>query len=444
MLYSQIAFTRSETDSFDSNTFQGQEQAGNTFSWAALATDMSIQFPSFSKLYSCATQQLILRTRSHLRWLSNTSPSTSQSNGPLAGVKILDLSRVLAGPMCSQILADYGADVIKVEDVGRGDDTRHFRAKGEKNGWKEGIGPISNYYASINRNKRSICLDLKQEKGRSILLELAKQTDVVVENYRTGTMEKLKIGYDILSKINPRIIHATMTGYGATGPFAKQAGYDMIVGADAGILHLTGTRNGPPVRPGLGLTDMSTGLFLHGAVLAALYAREKTGRGQKIETSLFEAQVALLINVGMSWLNLGIEAERWGCQHPNVVPYDAFKTKDLYFVCGATNDKQFKILCQLLRLEDLVDDARFKTNSDRVEHRDELFPLLNEVFAQKSTDEWIAAFEGSGMPYAPINTLQRVFDHPQIKARDMVQEMDFEATTSGKIKVIGRLRCSRH
>jgi succinate--hydroxymethylglutarate CoA-transferase len=207
-----------------------------------------------------------------------------------------------------------------------------------------------------------------------------------------------------------------MSGYGPSGPFAKRAGYDMIAGAEAGLLHLTGERGGPPVRPGLGLTDMCTGLYMHGAIVAALYARERTGRGQKIDASLFETQISLLTNVAMSWLNLGQEAERWGTQHPSVVPYDAFKTKDLYFVCGATNDKQFAILCKQLGLESLAQDGRFKTNADRVRNRDELFPILNELFAAKTTDEWIEAFEGSGMPYAPINTMEKVFSHPQTKA----------------------------
>lgn len=377
------------------------------------------------------------RSREHRtqRWLSTAD--TSLRNGPLTGVKVLDISRVLAAPMCAQILADYGAEVIKIEDVAKGDDTRHFRAKGEKKAWKPGIGPMSYYYASINRNKRSICLDLKQDEGREIFLELVKSSDVVVENFRHGTMEKLKIGYDVLSKVNPRIILGSVTGYGASGPDAKRAGYDMIVGAAAGLLGLTGERNGPPVRPGLGLTDMSTGLFLHGAVIAALYARDRTGRGQKIDTSLFESQVALLINVGMSWLNLGVEGERWGTQHPSVVPYDAFKTKDLHFVCGATNEKQWNIFCRLLEIEYLLEDERFKTNSDRVEHRDVLFPILNGRFMTKTSDEWDHAFHGSGMPYGPINNMQRVFAHAQTSARDMVQNIALPSAESGDLTIIG-------
>ena len=231
-----------------------------------------------------------------------------------------------------------------------------------------------------------------------------------------------------------------MPGYGPSGPFAKRAGYDMIAGAEAGLLHLTGERGGRPVRPGLGLTDMCTGLYTHGAIMAALYARERTGRGQRIDASLFETQIALLTNVAMSWLNLGQEAERWGTQHPSVVPYDAFKTKDLYFVCGATNDKQFAVLCNLLGLESLTHDQRFTTNADRVRNRDALFPILNESFAAKTTDEWIEAFEGSGMPYAPINTMEKVFSHPQTEARDMVETVECDAAKSGTLKLLGEFK----
>lgn len=377
-----------------------------------------------------------LRQRNANRAIADLSHGR-EPNGALKGVKILDLSRVLAAPLCTQILADYGADVIKVEDLSRGDDTRYFKARTEKEAWKPEVEPMSHYFASVNRNKRSICLDLKQEKGREMLLRLVKESDVLVENFRPGTMEKLKIGYDVLSQANPRIIHAAVSGYGADGPASKRAGYDMIAGAEAGLIHVTGERGGPPMKPGLGLTDMTTGLFTHGAIVSALYARDRTGKGQKIDTSLFESQIALLINVGMAWLNLGEEAERWGMQHPSVVPYDAFKTKDLYFVCGATNDKQFATFCKLLDCEDLLEDLRFKTNADRTEHRKELFPILNEKFKARTTDEWLAAFEGSGMPYAPINTMERVFAHPQSKARDMIQTIPFQASQTGDINLIG-------
>ena len=254
---------------------------------------------------------------------------------------------------------------------------------------------------------------------------------------RQGAMERLGIEYEVLRGINPSIIYASISGYGSSGPWRKRAGYDMIAGAEAGLLHLTGERNGPPVRPGLGLTDMSTGLFMHGAIMAALYSRKETGLGQRIDGSLFESQVALLINVAMTWLNVGQEAERWGTQHPSVVPYDSFKTRDLYFVCGAVNNKQFEKLCQILGLEHLLEDERFKTNSLRVAHRDEIMPPINDAFMTKRADEWMSLFEGSGLPYAPINTMEKVFSHPQTSARDMVQEMPFSPARSGKLSVLG-------
>lgn len=269
-------------------------------------------------------------------------------------------------------------------------------------------------------------------------------------------MDKLGIGFEALRKINPGIIVASTSGtsreeillqtashvrsgYGASGPFKARAGYDMIAGAEAGLLHLTGERGRGPVRPGLGLTDISTGLFMHGAIASALYARQRTGRGQKIDGSLFETQVALLSNVGLSWLNMGVEAERWGTQHPSVVPYDAFKTRDLYFVVGATNDKQFTKMVTVIGRPELASDDRFLTNPKRVTHRDALYEALNETFASKSTDEWLAAFEGSGMPYGPVNTMEKVFSHPQTEAREMVQRIDYPAAKDGSIRVIGRL-----
>ena len=212
----------------------------------------------------------------------------------------------------------------------------------------------------------------------------------------------------------------------------------MIAGAEAGLLHLTGERGGKPVRPGLGLTDISTGLYMHGAIMAALYARERSGEGQKLDGSLFETQVALLSNVALSWLNLGVEAERWGTQHPSVVPYDAYKTKDLYFVCGATNDKQFATMVRLLGRSDLANDKDFTTNAKRVQNRDKLYRTLNDLFLGKTTAEWEAEFEGSGMPYAPINNMERVFEHPQTSARDMVTQIPFEAAKKGSLKLLGK------
>lgn len=230
-----------------------------------------------------------------------------------------------------------------------------------------------------------------------------------------------------------------MTGYGPKGPYAHRAGYDAIAAAEAGMLHITGERNRPPTRPGLGLTDMSTGLYLHGAIIAALYSRKDTGKGQKIDASLFESQVSLLSNVAMSWLNVGEEAARWGTEHPSIVPYQAFQTKDSYLVIGATNDRQFRILCQLLGQSELATDIRFVDNSARVQNRLELKELYEPVFRKRTTQEWLAVLEGSGMPYGPINTIEQVFSHPQTAARNMVQSLPHDAAIARQIKVLGLL-----
>ncbi|KAE8378177.1 CoA-transferase family III domain-containing protein [Aspergillus bertholletiae] len=369
---------------------------------------------------------------------SHTAPNRQdQSDGALKGVKVLDLSRVLAAPYCTQILADYGAEVTKIEEVDKGDDTRHWKVDGEEQAWTDESLPFSLYYASVNRNKRSMCLDLKHDKGKEIFLQLAKEADIVIENFRPGKMEQLGLGYETLQKANPRLIYATVSGYGAGGPSAERSGYDMIAAAEAGLLHVTGERDGPPVRPGLGLVDMSTGLYIHGAILAALHARQRTGLGQRVDASLFETQIALLINVGLAWLNLEQESERWGCQHPSVVPYDAFKTKDLYIICGATNDRQFSKLMEILGSPSLAQDERFRTNALRVKNRDALFPMLRELFEKRTTNEWLDAFEGSALPYAPINNMSRVFSHPQTLARDMIATVPFEGSAGGTLNLIG-------
>lgn len=316
------------------------------------------------------------------------------------------------------------------------DDTRHWKMPGEEAAWNDDVGPMSNYFASVNRNKRSITLDLKKPKGRDILLRLAKQADVVVENFKPGTMDRLGLGYDKLKEANPAIIYATISGYGPGGPYGSRGGYDPIAAAEAGLLHITGQRNGPPVRTGVGMIDMATGLYIHGAILAALFARTATGHGQRIDASLFETQISLLTNVGLAWLNLGNEAERWGCQHPSIAPYDAFETKDLYLVCGATNDAQYGKFCRLLGLDDLAKDPRFDTAPKRVANREQLLPYFQARFKEKTTDSWLAIFEGTGLPFAPINNMQRTFAHPQTAAREMVAERAFNATTSGDIRLI--------
>ncbi|KAJ5813673.1 uncharacterized protein N7503_000423 [Penicillium pulvis] len=360
-------------------------------------------------------------------------PSTA---GALHGIKVLDLTRALAGPFCTQILADYGADVIKVEQPRTGDDSRHWKGPAEEEKWKTSE-PMSFYFASTNRNKRSITIDLKKEKGREIILDLAKECDVMVNNFIPGKVEQLGIGYDVISKVNPRIIYGSISGYGASGPYAKRAGYDLIAAAEAGLLHITGEPDGPPTKPGISIVDLCTGLYMHGALLAALEARNRTGKGQKIDGSLFETQIGLLANVAATFLNTGQEARRWGTGHPTIAPYSSFPTQDSYIVLGAVNDRQFKALAGHLDLPEIVDDPRFMDNTSRVQHRTELKQILDKEFQRKTTSEWIDTFTGSGMPYAPINNIQKALAHPQIENRELIETIPSDKTVNGNIRVTG-------
>ncbi|TID20156.1 CoA-transferase family III [Venturia nashicola] len=314
------------------------------------------------------------------------STKTSEPNiGSLKGLRVLDVTRILAGPFCTQIFADYGADVLKVEQRGIGDDTRHWKLKGEASSWVTDT-PISYYFASVNQNKRSITLDLKKQAGLDIF---------------------------------------------------GRAGYDAIAAAEGGLMHITAEAGRAPIRPGLGMEDMSTGLYMHGAILAALRARDQTGLGQNLDAGLFETQISLLINIGVTWLNMGIEGERFGAAHPGIVSYNTFKTKDGYLACGANNEKQWKSLCQRLQRMDLFEDARFKTNPLRVQNGNVLDNIMNETLMAKTNDEWLPVLEGSGLACGPVNNIEKAFAHPQTEARGLVQEWKTEHTVSGMMKLIG-------
>lgn len=367
---------------------------------------------------------------------TNENDDTTTS-GPLSGIRVLDLSRILAGPFCTQLLADYGADVIKVEQPKTGDDTRHWKIAGEAEYWNPDAQSMSLYYSSVNRNKRSITLDLKKPKGLNVLYELVERSDVFVENFITGGAAKLGIGYEKLRSLNDRLVYASISGYGASGPYAKRAGYDAIAAAEGGLMHITGMPDGKPLRPGLGMVDMSTGLLMHGAILAALRARDTTGKGQKLDASLFETQLSLLINVGTGWLNMGIDGKRYGAAHPSIVPYDTYKTKDGYFAMGANNEKQWKLLCERLDRMDLFENERFKSNALRVKHREELDAIVTGLLVEKTNDEWLQVLEGSGLAHGPVNSIQRAFEHPQAEARSMVVEKSSDYAKSGSIKMIG-------
>jgi len=346
---------------------------------------------------------------------------------PLDGIRVVDCSRVLAGPYAAMVLGDMGADVIKVERPGSGDDTRRWGPPF--------VGGESAYYFSMNRNKRSLTLNLKTEKGKEILRQLVASADILIENFKLGTFDRLGIGYETLKTINQGLIYCSITGYGATGPKAAKPGYDFMIQAEGGIMSLNGPADGEPYKVGVPIVDITAGLYAANAIQAALIRKLRTGQGQRIDISLFEAQVAWLLNVASSYLISGEPPKRYGNAHPNIVPYETFATTDGYIAAGAGNDAQFKRFCRALGLPELADDGRFATNPDRVANRKVLLPLLREQFRTQSTAVWLDALEKAGIPCAPINSVAEVFAHPQIEAREMIVQVPHP--TAGSIKMVG-------
>ncbi|KAF2852838.1 caib/baif family protein-like protein [Plenodomus tracheiphilus IPT5] len=357
------------------------------------------------------------------------------SNLPLAGIKVLDMTRVLAGPYCTQILGDLGADVIKIEHPTRGDDTRAWGPPYAKyTNDQQGPGE-SAYYLGVNRNKRSLGLSFQHAAGVDILHRLVRECDVLVENYLPGSLAKYAMDYDTVSKINPSIVYASITGYGQTGPYRNRAGYDVMVEAEMGLMHITGARDGPPVKVGVAVTDLTTGLYTSNSVMAALLSRIKTGRGQHIDVALSDCQVATLANIASSCLISGErDSGRWGTSHPSIVPYKAFKTADGDILLGGGNDRLYGVICNKLGKPEWATDERFKTNALRVQHRETLEGLIEKQTQQKTTQELLDLLEGSGMPYAAINDVQDTLNHEHVVARDMVKEIDHPAC--GHIKLV--------
>ena len=345
----------------------------------------------------------------------------------LSDVVVIDLSRVLAGPYCTMMLGDMGATVIKVEQPGKGDDTRHFGPPYVAN--------ESAYYLGLNRNKRSITMDFNDPQHKKRLLELVNTATVLVENFRPGTLERQGLGYETLRAMNPGLIYCSISGYGHDGPYAMRPGYDFVAQAESGIMSVTGDIEGEPQRVGSPVADISAGMFACMSILAALHVREKTGKGQRIDISLLEAAVSLLGNVSSNYLISGEEAVRYGNGHPNIVPYQAFRTQDGYIVVSCGNDRIYQTFCHLLEREDLATDPRFANNPQRVRNRKELVPILQEVFLQRKTDDWLTELRAAGIPCGPINTVSQVFSDPQLQARGFVWEC--EHPTAGTIKLSG-------
>ncbi|HEU5422686.1 MAG TPA: CoA transferase [Nitrolancea sp.] len=349
------------------------------------------------------------------------------ARGPLDGIRVLDLSRVLAGPYCTMVLGDLGAEVIKIEQPGSGDDTRAWGPP-----W---AGGESAYYLSINRNKQSVTLNLKSERGREILRALARQSDIVVENFKVGALDRMGIGYDALAAENPGLIWCSITGYGQTGPYADHPGYDFVAQGEAGIMSITGEAEGEPTKVGVAIVDITTGLFAGNAILAALHARDLTGRGQRIDAALLTSAVAWLANVGSNYLISGKVPGRLGNAHPNIVPYQTFRARDRWMTVAVGNDRQFRALAGIVGRSELAEDARYATNPARVANRDTLVALLEEIFATRDADDWLAAMNAAGIPSGPINTVDRVFAHPQVLHRDMLVEVPHP--TAGSVRLAG-------
>ena len=345
---------------------------------------------------------------------------------PLENLKILDLTRVLAGPFCTMILSDLGAEVVKVEVPETGDDSRHF-------------GPFKNgqslYFLSINREKKSISINLKTEKGKELFKELVNKFDIVIENFRPGTMEKLGLGYDVLKQINPKLIYAASSGYGHTGPSSKKASYDILAQAMGGIMSITGWPNTPPTRVGMSLGDITASLYTAIGILAALQYRNNTGLGQKVDVSMLDCQVSILENAITRYQVDGQLPQPIGNRHPTIAPFQAFKASDGYFVIGCGNDSLWKKLCEAIIRQDLFDNEKFATNNLRTQNLSLLTAELDKTISQKTAAEWVKIIDEAGVPCGPINTIDKLFEEPQILAREMIG--DVEDKKAGTIKIAG-------
>lgn len=342
----------------------------------------------------------------------------------LEGVRVIDLTRFLSGPLCSMYLADFGAEVIKIEIPGRGDDTREYGPF---------IGGESGYYLSLNRNKKSMTLNLKSAEGIEVIKELIKESDVIMENFSPGTMKKLGLSYEEVKAINPNIIYAICSGFGVTGPYAKKPAYDAIIQGYGGIMSITGSEQTAPNRVGVSIGDITAGFFMTIGILTALYHRRHTGEGQMLELSLLDCQVALLENPVMRYFATGMCPKPAGNRHPSIAPYSAFPTKEGHIIVAAANDKHWQLFCSTAGREDLLDDPRFVTNRLRVENYGELEPLMVEILSEKTGKEWIQILEERGVPCGPISSVEEVATDPQVIAREMILEIDHP--TAGKIKV---------
>jgi formyl-CoA transferase/CoA:oxalate CoA-transferase len=346
---------------------------------------------------------------------------------PLETVKVLDLSRAVAGPYCTLLLADMGAQVVKIEQPTTGDDTRRWGPPFQ--------GGESSYFMSVNRNKRSLTLNLKKEEGREIFYRLLKDCDVVVENFRPGTVKDLGISYDDLREINPKIVYCSISGFGQTGPYRDYSAYDLILQGMGGLMTMTGEEGRPPVRIGVAICDIGAGMFAAYGIVLALLTRDKTGRGQYIDLSMLDCQVSWLTYQAGIFFATGVSPKRMGSAHPTIVPYQAFETTSGYMNVAVGNEKLWQDFCEAIEHEELADDPLFKTNKDRVRNREALISLLNSILSERSTADWLKALHQKGVPAGPVYTFDQIFSDDQVLHREMVVEMDHPS--AGTIKQLG-------
>ena len=362
---------------------------------------------------------------------------TKKTNtGPLHGLRILDMSRILAGPTCTQMLGDLGADVIKVERPGEGDDTRKWGPPYLKdlngNDTNE-----SAYYLSANRNKRSLTVDISLPEGQDLIRKLAGKSDVLIENYKVGGLKKYGLDFSGLNEEFPDLIYCSISGFGQTGPKSHRPGYDFMIQAMGGIMSVTGEPDGSPMKVGVGIADVMCGMYAAVSILAAIRHREQGGKGQHIDLALLDSQVAWLINSGLNYLTSRQDQHRLGNAHPNVVPYQVFQTSDSFFVLAVGNNTQFKKFCEFADAPELANDSRFLTNKDRVQNRDVLAELINDLTKRFSTSHWLEGLEKIQVPCGPVNAIREVFDDPQVKHRGMEISMTHQLSCNGKVSLIG-------
>jgi crotonobetainyl-CoA:carnitine CoA-transferase CaiB-like acyl-CoA transferase len=359
----------------------------------------------------------------------------SEAKGPLSGVTVVDLTRVLAGPTCTQMLGDLGADVIKIERPGAGDDTRQFAPPflTDENGKDTSE---SAYYLGANRNKRSVGLDISKPEGAALVRRMAKDADALVENFKTGNLAKYKLAYADLKDENPKLVYCSVTGFGQTGPYAARPGYDFLVQGMGGMMSVTGDPEGEPQKAGVPIADIMAGMYASVSVNAALRHAAVTGQGQYIDIGMMDTTVAMLANAGMNYLHGG-SLGRLGNAHPNIVPYQPFRTSDGFIIVAIGNDSQFSRFCELAGRPDLSTDSEFGTNDARVRNREALLPILIKIFAARSSDEWLSGLEAQKIGCGPINNLQQVFDDPHVEAREMVITMDHPLSGNAGAQLIG-------